>query len=228
MLPPLASGISGAAASALLLPPSLSPGAAAAAAAAAAASASAAGTAEHALHAADAIARGYLQGDNQDDQYAGSRRRESTVRAYISVELRRSLSLNARLVETNPGLELCSCYVVQSIFEISVSFIKLLSLLASYWRLNMAAETVRLRLSISHLIPIQLARQYLRNLEICVSFYARVVAARAYFSVGNKTDVREIRPIFFPCERIALGTKNTVPRKRVCLDAQTVTGMTGV
>lgn len=61
MLPPLATGISGAAASALLLPPSLSPGAAAAAAAAA--SASAAGTSEHALHAADAIARGYLQGD---------------------------------------------------------------------------------------------------------------------------------------------------------------------
>lgn len=59
MLPPLATGISGAA-SALLLPPSLSPGAAAAAAAAA--SASAAGTADHALHAADAIARGYLQG----------------------------------------------------------------------------------------------------------------------------------------------------------------------
>lgn len=61
MLPPLATGISGAAASALLLPPSLSPGAAAAAAAAA--SASAAGTSEHALHAADAIARGYLQGE---------------------------------------------------------------------------------------------------------------------------------------------------------------------
>lgn len=66
MLPPLATGISGAAASALLLPPSLSPGAAAAAAAAAAASASAAGTSEHALHAADAIARGYLQGDETD------------------------------------------------------------------------------------------------------------------------------------------------------------------
>lgn len=64
MLPPLATGISGAAASALLLPPSLSPGAAAAAAAAA--SASAAGTSEHALHAADAIARGYLQGDERD------------------------------------------------------------------------------------------------------------------------------------------------------------------
>lgn len=60
MLPPLATGISGAAASALLLPPSLSPGAAAAAAA------SAAGTSEHALHAADAIARGYLQGDEGD------------------------------------------------------------------------------------------------------------------------------------------------------------------
>lgn len=60
MLPPLATGITGAA-SALLLPPSLSPGAAAAAAAAA--SASAAGTADHSLH-ADAIARGYLQGDD--------------------------------------------------------------------------------------------------------------------------------------------------------------------
>ncbi|KAK1131067.1 hypothetical protein K0M31_017364 [Melipona bicolor] len=60
MLPPLATGITGAA-SALLLPPSLSPGAAAAAAAAA--SASAAGTADHALH-ADAITRGYLQGDD--------------------------------------------------------------------------------------------------------------------------------------------------------------------
>lgn len=59
MLPPLATGISGAA-SALLLPPSLSPGAAAAAAAAA--SASAAGAPDHSLH-ADAIARGYLQGD---------------------------------------------------------------------------------------------------------------------------------------------------------------------
>lgn len=58
MLPPLATGISGAA-SALLLPPSLSPGAAAAAAAAA--SASVAGTADHSLH-ADALARGYLQG----------------------------------------------------------------------------------------------------------------------------------------------------------------------
>lgn len=64
MLPPLAGGITGAAASALLLPPSLSPGAAAAAAAAA--SASAAGTTEHVLHAADAIARGYLQGDDRD------------------------------------------------------------------------------------------------------------------------------------------------------------------
>lgn len=60
MLPPLATGISGAAASALLLPPSLSPGAAAAAAA------SAAGTSEHALHAADVIARGYLQGRRQE------------------------------------------------------------------------------------------------------------------------------------------------------------------
>lgn len=72
MLPPLASGISGAAASALLLPPSLSPGAAAAAAAAA--SASAAGTAEHALHAADAIARGYLQGDGEHTLVATLRR----------------------------------------------------------------------------------------------------------------------------------------------------------
>ncbi|XP_011868203.1 PREDICTED: paired box protein Pax-3-B-like [Vollenhovia emeryi] len=71
MLPPLAGGISGAAASALLLPPSLSPGAAAAAAAAA--SASAAGTSEHALHAADAIARGYLQdGDGDDGSLDGS------------------------------------------------------------------------------------------------------------------------------------------------------------
>ncbi|XP_071563700.1 eyegone [Temnothorax nylanderi] len=71
MLPPLATGISGAAASALLLPPSLSPGAAAAAAAAA--SASAAGTSEHALHAADAIARGYLQdGDGDDGSLDGS------------------------------------------------------------------------------------------------------------------------------------------------------------
>ncbi|XP_014483439.1 PREDICTED: homeobox protein abdominal-A-like [Dinoponera quadriceps] len=71
MLPPLATGISGA--SALLLPPSLSPGAAAAAAAAAAASASAAGTTEHALHAADAIARGYLQdGDGDDGSLDGS------------------------------------------------------------------------------------------------------------------------------------------------------------
>lgn len=52
MLPPLATGISGAA-SALLLPPSLSPGAAAASASAAP---------DHSLH-ADAIARGYLQGD---------------------------------------------------------------------------------------------------------------------------------------------------------------------
>ncbi|XP_015183509.1 PREDICTED: uncharacterized protein LOC107070121 [Polistes dominula] len=70
MLPPLATGISGAA-SALLLPPSLSPGAAAAAAAAA--SASAAGTADHALHAADAIARGYLQdGDGDDGSLDGS------------------------------------------------------------------------------------------------------------------------------------------------------------
>ncbi|XP_050447050.1 paired box protein Pax-6-like [Cataglyphis hispanica] len=71
MLPPLATGISGAAASALLLPPSLSPGAAAAAAAAA--SASAAGTSEHALHAADVIARGYLQdGDGDDGSLDGS------------------------------------------------------------------------------------------------------------------------------------------------------------
>ncbi|XP_012054877.1 PREDICTED: paired box protein Pax-3-B-like [Atta cephalotes] len=70
MLPPLATGISGAAASALLLPPSLSPGAAAAAAAAASASA---GTSEHALHAADAIARGYLQdGDGDDGSLDGS------------------------------------------------------------------------------------------------------------------------------------------------------------
>ncbi|XP_046143463.1 paired box protein Pax-6-like isoform X2 [Osmia bicornis bicornis] len=69
MLPPLATGISGAA-SALLLPPSLSPGAAAAAAAAA--SASAAGTADHSLH-ADAIARGYLQdGDGDDGSLDGS------------------------------------------------------------------------------------------------------------------------------------------------------------
>ncbi|XP_025159834.1 paired box protein Pax-6 isoform X2 [Harpegnathos saltator] len=73
MLPPLATGISGAAASALLLPPSLSPGAAAAAAAAAAASASVAGSTEHALHAADAIARGYLQdGDGDDGSLDGS------------------------------------------------------------------------------------------------------------------------------------------------------------
>ncbi|XP_029173845.1 paired box protein Pax-6-like isoform X2 [Nylanderia fulva] len=71
MLPPLATGISGAAASALLLPPSLSPGAAAAAAAAA--SASAAGSSEHALHAADVIARGYLQdGDGDDGSLDGS------------------------------------------------------------------------------------------------------------------------------------------------------------
>ncbi|XP_043253445.1 atherin-like [Colletes gigas] len=69
MLPPLATGISGAA-SALLLPPSLSPGAAAAAAAAA--SASAAGTTDHSLH-ADAIARGYLQdGDGDDGSLDGS------------------------------------------------------------------------------------------------------------------------------------------------------------
>ncbi|EZA50602.1 Paired box protein Pax-2-A [Ooceraea biroi] len=69
MLPPLATGISGA--SALLLPPSLSPGAAAAAAAAA--SASVAGSSEHALHAADAIARGYLQdGDGDDGSLDGS------------------------------------------------------------------------------------------------------------------------------------------------------------
>ena len=54
MMPPLASGLSGAA-SALLLPPSLSPGSAAA-------SAAVAGSPEHALHAADALARGYLQG----------------------------------------------------------------------------------------------------------------------------------------------------------------------
>ncbi|KAL0134379.1 hypothetical protein PUN28_001280 [Cardiocondyla obscurior] len=68
MLPPLGTGISGA--SALLLPPSLSPGAAAAAAAAASASA---GTSEHALHAADAIARGYLQdGDGDDGSLDGS------------------------------------------------------------------------------------------------------------------------------------------------------------
>ncbi|XP_050582535.1 paired box protein Pax-6-like isoform X2 [Bombus affinis] len=69
MLPPLATGITGAA-SALLLPPSLSPGAAAAAAAAA--SASAAGTADHSLH-ADAIARGYLQdGDGDEGSLDGS------------------------------------------------------------------------------------------------------------------------------------------------------------
>ncbi|XP_033337695.1 eyegone [Megalopta genalis] len=69
ILPPLATGISGAA-SALLLPPSLSPGAAAAAAAAA--SASAAGTADHSLH-ADAMARGYLQdGDGDDGSVDGS------------------------------------------------------------------------------------------------------------------------------------------------------------
>jgi len=79
MLPPLATGISGAAASALLLPPSLSPGAAAAAAAAA--SASAAGTSEHALHAADAIARGYLQGERDlricdRAEYSRRKRRE--------------------------------------------------------------------------------------------------------------------------------------------------------
>ena len=73
MLPPLATGISGAA-SALLLPPSLSPGAAAAAAAAA--SASAAGAPDHSLH-ADAIARGYLQGDCRfDDEGEGERERE--------------------------------------------------------------------------------------------------------------------------------------------------------
>ncbi|XP_018307621.1 LOW QUALITY PROTEIN: eyegone [Mycetomoellerius zeteki] len=74
MLPPLATGISGAAASALLLPPSLSPGAAAAAAAAGRGHASAsAGTSEHALHAADAIARGYLQdGDGDDGSLDGS------------------------------------------------------------------------------------------------------------------------------------------------------------
>ncbi|XP_051165839.1 paired box protein Pax-6-like isoform X1 [Leptopilina boulardi] len=62
VLPHLGSGMSGAASS-LLLPTSLSPGAAAAAAAAAVASASVAGSPDHALHAADAIARGYLQGD---------------------------------------------------------------------------------------------------------------------------------------------------------------------
>lgn len=60
VLPPLGSGMSGAA-SALLLPSSLSPGTAAAAAAAVA-SASVAGSPDHALQAADAIARGYLQG----------------------------------------------------------------------------------------------------------------------------------------------------------------------
>ncbi|XP_076303424.1 eyegone [Lasioglossum baleicum] len=69
ILPPLATGISGAA-SALLLPPALSPGAAAAAAAAA--SASAAGTADHSLH-ADAITRGYLQdGDGDEGSLDGS------------------------------------------------------------------------------------------------------------------------------------------------------------
>lgn len=53
MMPPLASGLTGAA-SALLLPPSLSPGTAAA-------TATVAGSPEHALH-ADSIARSYLQG----------------------------------------------------------------------------------------------------------------------------------------------------------------------
>lgn len=52
MMPPLAAGLSGA--SALLLPPSLSPGGAAG-------STTVAGSPEHAIH-ADAIARGYLQG----------------------------------------------------------------------------------------------------------------------------------------------------------------------
>ncbi|XP_015593356.1 paired box protein Pax-6 isoform X2 [Cephus cinctus] len=66
VLPPLPTGISGAA-SALLLPPSLSPGTAAAAAAAAAASANITGSPEHALHAADAIARGYLHEAEGDD-----------------------------------------------------------------------------------------------------------------------------------------------------------------
>ncbi|XP_033211304.1 paired box protein Pax-6-like isoform X2 [Belonocnema kinseyi] len=61
VLPPLGSGMSSAA-SALLLPSPLSPGTAAAAAAAVA-SASVAASPDHALQAADAIARGYLQGD---------------------------------------------------------------------------------------------------------------------------------------------------------------------
>ncbi|XP_074110140.1 eyegone isoform X1 [Cotesia typhae] len=57
MIPPLATGITGAASS-LLLPTSLSPGATSASAAAA--------NSEHALRAADVIARGYMQ-DNDDD-----------------------------------------------------------------------------------------------------------------------------------------------------------------
>lgn len=60
VLPPLATGIPGAA-SALLLPPSLSPGSAAA-------SAAAVNSADRAMHnAADALARGYLQGDLNND-----------------------------------------------------------------------------------------------------------------------------------------------------------------
>jgi len=101
MLPPLASGISGAAASALLLPPSLSPGAAAAAAAAA--SASAAGTSEHALHAADAIARGYLQGErdlwicNDVEYSAECQRSKSVLRRYFSRLASVPSSLNCSL-----------------------------------------------------------------------------------------------------------------------------------
>lgn len=57
VLPPLASGLPAGAASALLLPPSLSPGSAAA-------SAAAVNSVDRAMHnAADALARGYLQGE---------------------------------------------------------------------------------------------------------------------------------------------------------------------
>ncbi|XP_063989335.1 paired box protein Pax-6-like isoform X1 [Diachasmimorpha longicaudata] len=62
MMPPLTSGLSGA--SALLLPPSLSPGGAGG-------STTVAGSPEHALH-ADAIARGYLQDEGDDGSLDGS------------------------------------------------------------------------------------------------------------------------------------------------------------
>lgn len=88
VLPPLASGITGATSS-LLLPPSLSPGAAAAAAAAAAATASVAGSPDHALHTADAIARGYLQGKfiTTTDFHAKFITRAACSKVLIAVEL---------------------------------------------------------------------------------------------------------------------------------------------